>query len=272
MCTNSHSEYVNVTRAGRFPARVCGFGRRGGAPSARRERRQSRAPRVVARRDQGQDAERAADREHGRNGGDQGTPMPQRGQRRGQVEALRYDLQIVDEAFIDGHGTQAGNAQVRLLTRVLCPGMRKALNEDVTFDERKAIFRVVLVDETIAALGLKSPFDVETVIPDLMTAFKERLLETPMFREYDKHAAMFRMGKAGIRGEWDLRRVSKAVNMVLGAAGLSLKGKPVRVREKEPHDDYRVVQSVHRTSGGNDGARDTPSTPRWPQAHQRACK
>ncbi len=140
-----------------------------------------------------------------------------------------WGISCVDEAFVDEHGTQAGSAQVRLLTRVLCPSMRKALSDDVTFDERKAIFRVVLVEETITALGVKSPFDVDTVIPDLMAAFNERLIKTPMFREYDKHAAMFRMGKAGIQGEWNLRKVSKAVNMVLGAAGLSLKGEVVRV-------------------------------------------
>ncbi len=83
--------------------------------------------------------------------------------------------------------------------------------------------QVVHVEDVIAALGLRSPFDDETVIPDLMRVFQQSLMLTPMFKEYNEQARLFRQGVAGINDDWDLNKVSKAVNMVLGVVGLKLK-------------------------------------------------
>jgi hypothetical protein len=105
--------------------------------------------------------------------------------------------------------------------------------------------QVVHVEDVIAALGLRSPFDDETVIPDLMRVFQQSLMLTPMFREYNEQARLFRQGNTCINDEWDLNKVSKAVNMVLGAAGLKLKpGKEKRTgkeaERKQLTSDYRL--------------------------------
>jgi hypothetical protein len=138
-----------------------------------------------------------------------------------------WGIDHVDEAFLAAKGTYAGSPHVRLLARMLCPGLRCQPSADVDVAERKAILQVTPLEETITALGLLSPFDDVTVIPDLMKVFNERLVHTPMFRDYGQHARLFQVGSPGIKGDWDLNKVSKAVNMVLGAAGLTLKGTQV---------------------------------------------
>ena len=131
----------------------------------------------------------------------------------------------VDAAFLVRHGTQPAAPRVKLLARVLCPELRHPRSSDVSLEERSAIFKVPVVEETIAALGLLSPFDDNTVILDLMACFNDRLRSLPMWQDYARHVRLFRQApNAGMHGEWDLSKVVKSVNMVLSAAGLSLVG------------------------------------------------
>lgn len=138
----------------------------------------------------------------------------------------------VDAAFLAKHGTQPAAPKVKLLARVLCPQLRTPRGADVSLEERSAIFKVPVLEETVAALGLRSPFDDETVVTDLMACFDERLRLMPMWQDYARNARLFRQGP-GMHGEWDLAKVVKSVNMVLGAAGLSLVGNTVRVQAKK---------------------------------------
>lgn len=159
-----------------------------------------------------------------------------------------WGVDRIDGAFIEAVGTRPGSPEARLLARVLCPALRSGRpgDRDTSLTEQAGVFKVVLVSETIAALGLRSPFDVETVVPDLMAAFESTLRETPMFREYNQNARLFRQGQVvGVSGEWDLKKVSKAVNMVLGAVGLKLRAtKEARpgkgATRKRSKSDYRL--------------------------------
>jgi hypothetical protein len=137
----------------------------------------------------------------------------------------------IDAAFLVRHGTLPAAPRVKLLACVLCPELRNPRSSDVSLEERSAIFKVPVVEDTIAALGLLSPFDDQTIIPDLLACFNERLRALPMWQDYVRHVRLFRQGpNAGVHGEWDLAKAVKSVNMVLSAAGLSLVGTTVRVQ------------------------------------------
>ena len=160
-----------------------------------------------------------------------------------------WGVDRIDAAFISANGDQPGCPKARLLARVLCPELRRPVDADVNVNEQKSVFKVVLVEETIAALGLRSPFDHETVIPDLMDVFNHKLRDTSMFKQYKEHARVFRVNGApgGVKGEWDLNKVAKALNMVLGAAGLEIIGKESRVQSarvrKKSTTDYQLTAS-----------------------------
>ena len=142
-----------------------------------------------------------------------------------------WGLDRLDEGFLAAHGTDAGCRKVKMLARVLCPELRRLADDDTSLAERSGILKVPLIEEVIAALGLRSPFDTETVIADLMEVFDGGLVRTEMFKDYGRTARLFRQGDAGVK-EWDLRRVVKAVNMVLNAVGLSLVGTTTRVQKQ----------------------------------------
>jgi hypothetical protein len=133
-----------------------------------------------------------------------------------------WGIDRVDQAFIERCGTQPASAKAKLLARILCPSLRRAHDSDVGLVEQNDIFKVVLVQQTVAALGLRSALDDETVVGDLLGVFRDRLSSTEMFREYARTSKLFRIGDGGVRTPWDLGKVVKAVNMVLGAAGLKL--------------------------------------------------
>jgi hypothetical protein len=135
-----------------------------------------------------------------------------------------WGVDRIDAEFLEAVGTQPGSPAARLLARVLCPSLRRTAGAaGACLAEQAGVFKVVLVAETIAALGLRSPFDDETQVPDLMATFEASLSQTPMFREYNQNARLFRQGVGGVHDGWDLKKVSKAVNMVLGAVGLKLR-------------------------------------------------
>jgi hypothetical protein len=133
-----------------------------------------------------------------------------------------WGVDRVDAAFVAANGTEAGSPSARLLCRVLCPSLRRPRGADVGLADQTGVFKVLLVAEVVTALGLRSPFDDELVIPDLMAVFAERVSKTWMFRDYANTSRAFRQASSGVTGDWDLFKVVKAVNMVLGAAGLKL--------------------------------------------------
>ena len=108
------------------------------------------------------------------------------------------------------------------LIKLLCPQLRGPTKR----------LKFEMIDEVIKGLGLKSPFDVETEISDLVAIFNERLKTTAMFKDYNKTARLFYAASTGITGEWDLKKVIGAVNMVLNAAGLKLMSDTVRTMTK----------------------------------------
>ena len=141
-----------------------------------------------------------------------------------------WGLDKIDADFIKKHGTAALPSQVKLLARLLCPELRRDPTADVGIVERNAILKIPLVEETLAALGFESPFDTATVVPDLMAAFEIKLKKTHMFESYNQTSKLF-YSTAGVDATWDANKVSKALNMVLGVAGLSLEGETTRARK-----------------------------------------
>ena len=116
-----------------------------------------------------------------------------------------------------------GPSVARMMARVLCPGLERAASDTWNTVERRDINKVPLIRELIAALGMRSPFDDETTVPDLMATFELALMHTALFRDYNTHVRLFRGGiDVGVKGGWDLKKVSKAINMVLGDVGLKL--------------------------------------------------
>ncbi len=139
-----------------------------------------------------------------------------------------WGIDKLDADFVRTNGTEIGSPRAKLLARLLCPSLRPQRDADVSMPEKSSIFKVVLVAETVRALGVKSPLDCETVIDDLMDVFARRLAGTEMFRNYDRTSQLFRGSEGGVKLPWDLRKVVKAVNMVLGAAGLKVKAASVK--------------------------------------------
>ena len=153
-----------------------------------------------------------------------------------------WGIDRVDAAFLAEHKTQPGSPKARLLCRVLCPALRRPFGADVGYLERAEVLKVRHVEETIAALGLRSPFDDATVVEDLMATFRTRLAALDMFANYGSTARLFQearevpsaasdasdasdaLASASTAKTWTLNNVVKAINMVLGAAGLRLVG------------------------------------------------
>jgi hypothetical protein len=92
--------------------------------------------------------------------------------------------------------------------------------------------KIPYIIDTIKALGFSSPFDTKLIITDLWELFKKSLLPTPMFMDYARKSQLFSKSTKGMTGEWDLNKVVKALNMVLGSAGLALKGTRSRSKKK----------------------------------------
>ena len=153
-----------------------------------------------------------------------------------------WGVDRIDGEFLEQNRVQSGSPQARLLARLLCPALRGTA-EHAGLADRTGVFKVVLIEETIEALGLRSPFDAETVVPDLMAAFEQRLRHTPMFRDYNNNARLFRQGPAGQVGGWDLKKVSKAVNMVLGAVGIKLRQPKAKRPNKKAGESRRPPRS-----------------------------
>eukprot|EP00798_Chlamydomonas_sp_ICE-L_P024379 gene24379-biopygen18847 len=142
-----------------------------------------------------------------------------------------WGVDRVDEEFLmENKPGSVGSPKARLMSRLLCPILRPVRGADVHTTEHSGLLKIVLIEETLAALGFSSPFDTETVIPNLMTVFDTKLKGTQMFREYNNTARLFSQASCGVRDGWDLCKVSKAVKMILSAVGLDMMNETKRVQ------------------------------------------
>eukprot|EP00798_Chlamydomonas_sp_ICE-L_P030196 gene30196-biopygen16056 len=92
-----------------------------------------------------------------------------------------WGIDRVDEAFLlENKPGAVGSPKARLLSRLLCPILRPVRGADVHTTEHSGLLKIVLVEETLDAMGFSSPFDTTTVIPNLMTAFDAKLKGTQM--------------------------------------------------------------------------------------------
>eukprot|EP00798_Chlamydomonas_sp_ICE-L_P006299 gene6299-biopygen1429 len=163
-----------------------------------------------------------------------------------------WGIDRVDEEFLmENEPGAVGSPKARLLSRLLCPILRPVRGADVHTTEHSGLLKIVLVEETLAALGFSSPFDTTTVISTLMTAFDTKLKGTQMFSDYKNTARLFSQASCGVRDGWDLRKVSKAVKMILNAVGLDMvsETKRVQVKGKRTNEErnYRLCpESVCR--------------------------
>jgi len=137
---------------------------------------------------------------------------------------------------------------VEVLASLLCPELQRPFRGVPLHPD---LLKIVLIEETLAALGFLSPFDTETVIPNLMTVFDTKLKGTQMFREYNNTARLFSQASCGVRDGWDLCKVSKAVKMILSAVGLDMMNETKRVQFKgkrtQEARNYRLCpESVSR--------------------------
>eukprot|EP00798_Chlamydomonas_sp_ICE-L_P020911 gene20911-biopygen29653 len=145
-----------------------------------------------------------------------------------------WGVDRVDEEFLmENKPGAVGSPKARLMSRLLCPILRPVRGADVHTTEHSGLLKIVLIEETLAALGFSSPFDTETVIPNLMTVFDTKLKGTQMFREYNNTARLFSQASCGVRDGWDLCKVSKAVKMILSAVGLDMMNETKRVQVQE---------------------------------------
>jgi hypothetical protein len=134
-----------------------------------------------------------------------------------------WGVDRVDEAFVKANGTQPGSPEARLLCRVICPALRAPVGADLCLTEKTTVFRAAHVDAVVTALGLQSPFDTDTVVPNLMAQFNATVRHTEMFRDYKTTARLFKCDPE-FNGEWTPPKVAKALNMVLEEVGLKLRG------------------------------------------------
>jgi len=137
---------------------------------------------------------------------------------------------------------------VEVLASLLCPELQRPFRGVTLHPD---LLKIVLIEETLADLGFSSPFDTETIIPNMMTVFDAKLKGTQMFSDYANTARLFSHASCGVRDGWDLRKVSKAVKMILNAVGLDMVSvtKRVQVNGKRTQEErnYRLCpQSVCR--------------------------
>eukprot|EP00798_Chlamydomonas_sp_ICE-L_P003184 gene3184-biopygen20937 len=79
-----------------------------------------------------------------------------------------WGIDRVDEAFLlENKPGAVGSPKARLMSRLLCPILRPVRGADVHTTEHSGLLKIVLIEETLAALGFSSPFDTETVFTEL---------------------------------------------------------------------------------------------------------
>lgn len=118
--------------------------------------------------------------------------------------------------FVEAYGTEVVCPALLHLQYILMPDYKHLYTVGRNYKKRAE-----LVADVLDALGMKSPFDTETVIPDLMQLWTSTIKHTKMFRNYAEYKSLFNSCRPS-KCDWDLKSIVKAVNMVLGSAGIAI--------------------------------------------------
>lgn len=152
----------------------------------------------------------------------------------------------IDRAFLEANGEAAVCPKTRQLILVLYPELRN-IDQDCGVEERAAVNRIPYILETLEALGFRSPFDKDTRLQSLQQAWDARIKKTAMFAERESYSNVANLfgARGTISGDWDLRKITKSVNMVLGSIGIKLISSQTRPRNSEGKQkilfsDYRL--------------------------------
>ena len=164
-----------------------------------------------------------------------------------------WGIDRLDEMFLEANGTDAGRNAAKMMARVLCPELRRNANDDISVAEKSAIMKVVIADEVVKGLGLKSPLDCETEIKDLKALYDTSLCHLDIFKEYNKYSSLFRDGSGGVEGTWCMNKISKAINMILHFIGVRLEGKTKQTtkKQKEEGQPARITITTHKLVVGD---------------------
>lgn len=147
-----------------------------------------------------------------------------------------WGIDMIDEAFLDDNGVEPDSREVKLLMCILYPPKEASdvLGHVTSVQSNsKENRRAVLVQETLNALGFKSPFDVDNTIHDLLAVWHKTLRNTHMFAQYLTHAPLFGGGQIdelsplcakpeATNRSMTANVVVKMLNMVLRSCGLHL--------------------------------------------------
>jgi len=140
-----------------------------------------------------------------------------------------WGLRLITREFVASVGTKISCDKADVIRAVLDP-----THPDwcITADVR---LRAEHVREILTALGLKGPFDTETVVTSL-----EPLKDTHVFRAW-RHASRVFDRRAKPKDEWDAKALADATRTVLGAAGLCLHA--VTKKPRGPDGKQRRVRN-----------------------------
>lgn len=160
-----------------------------------------------------------------------------------------WGVDTIDASFLEKHGTADGSSQVKLLSRLLCPDLRCNPAADVHHHEKNNMLRLPHIEAVVSGLGLKSVFDTETVITDLMQVFDQRLKDSAYIKDYKNTCKLFSRTTRNNDGKtWDKTcKVLNAVNIALNAVGLALERMDDKqVRITDPVTGVRKTISRYR--------------------------
>jgi hypothetical protein len=151
-----------------------------------------------------------------------------------------WGIDIVTKEFVEKHKTLTRSPHVSQLMRMLLPVHHfvDPDNPDVSVEGQNALNRAKLINDVIEALGLRSPFDTETVITDLMDIWEKKLKHTDMFKNYEDNKLLFN-NRNKSKAEWTQQSIVKALSPVFGYIGLSLDIETKKVGRKGSQKNER---------------------------------
>lgn len=134
-----------------------------------------------------------------------------------------WGIDIVTKEFVEKHGTNTRSPEVAQLMRMLLPvtHFMDPDNPDLSTGGQNCLIRARLINDVLDALGLRSPFDTETVITDLMDVWEKKLKHTDMFKDYKTNKKLFN-NRNKSKDEWTPHSIVMALKTTFGSIGLSL--------------------------------------------------
>ena len=137
---------------------------------------------------------------------------------------LAWRVSRVDLEFLRANGTRAHCSKMSILMRVLRPEAYNPVAPSVALSTRDKthLLQVGIVKEALDALGFRSPFNTEHVLPGLPRTFDaatEPLLQLAPFNRWADNAKLF---GCQANKKWGNKAVSEVLGAVLGAAGIAV--------------------------------------------------